>query len=122
MIVYFIQAGARGPIKIGLTSDVRRRLFSLQTASPQPLRLLGGIPGGQGLERALHRELAAHHIKGEWFRPAPEVRRFAHLAAVIDGRHPEEVATWQICEELRPRLRRAGLIPKGSRKRPDRGH
>jgi len=55
--VYFIQAGDAGPIKIGHTNDVRKRLSMIQTSAPDHLRLLAVMDGGEAEERALHREL-----------------------------------------------------------------
>jgi len=66
---YFIQAGEGGPIKIGIATNVRARLSGLQTGSHEALRLIGAIPGGADAERFLHQLFAAHHIRGEWFRP-----------------------------------------------------
>lgn len=73
--VYFIQAGL-GPIKIGYTTDIKRRLPSLQTSTSKKLRVLATIAGRVGLERELHRRFHEHRISGEWFRPAPELLAF----------------------------------------------
>lgn len=72
--VYFIQAVDGGPIKIGYGADVTARLNGLQTGSPVTLRIIGICEGDRELEQKLHKELAAHHVRGEWFRPVPEVR------------------------------------------------
>lgn len=73
--VYFIRAGA-GPIKIGFTTDIKRRLPGLQTSTPKRLRVLAVMPGRIGLERAMHQRFQEHRIAGEWFRPAPELLAF----------------------------------------------
>jgi excisionase family DNA binding protein len=70
--VYFL-AAIDGPIKIGFARDVSERLAALQIANPHPLRLLASLPGTVRLERALHRRFAEHRLRGEWFRPAPEL-------------------------------------------------
>lgn len=80
--VYFVQAGEDGPIKVGYSNHVEGRLASLQTAHHAPLRVLLKVPGGLALEAALHAALAPHRLRGEWFRPAPEVLR---LAAEMGG-------------------------------------
>jgi hypothetical protein len=72
--VYFIQAGQSGPIKIGIAIDVRKRLLALGCGSPEKLFLRATIPGGQKLERRLHRALRDHRLEGEWFSFAPLVR------------------------------------------------
>lgn len=69
--VYFIQQGRGGPIKIGVATDPRDRLASLQTATPFELRLLAAMPGSFPEEKVLHARFHAHHIRGEWFNPAP---------------------------------------------------
>lgn len=71
--VYAVQIGPDGPIKIGLSYDPRSRFAQLQSASPYELRLLGCIVGNPLVEQTLHENLAAHHIRGEWFHPAPAV-------------------------------------------------
>jgi len=120
-VVYFIRAGARGPIKIGSTSDLGKRLASLQTASPQRLQLVGAIPGGAELERAIHARLSEFRISGgEWFGPAPEVRRWAQMAAVIDGRYPVEVDGETLRDDVHARFRRLRLFSGGLRDRSPR--
>lgn len=71
--VYFIQADYQGPIKIGWSQDVQRRLKQLQTARLETLRILGTKPGVLGDESRLHRDLAAYRLGGEWFLPSPLV-------------------------------------------------
>lgn len=72
--VYFIQAGGSdGAIKIGWADDVEKRRSDLQTANPEELRIIGVKAGVRDMEKALHRKLAPHRIRGEWFRAAPEV-------------------------------------------------
>lgn len=77
-VVYFIQAGQHGPIKIGVASNVRKRLAALQTGHHTSLRIIGTVPGDAALERELHQRFAAHRIRGEWFKAAcaTEVREF----------------------------------------------
>jgi hypothetical protein len=74
--VYFIQQGDEGAIKIGYSTTPEKRLQTLKTASPYPLRLLKVIEGGKILEKELHLRFAALHIDGEWFNPNPELLEF----------------------------------------------
>lgn len=74
-VVYFVQRG-HGPIKIGMAIDVRNRLLTLQNGTPEPLRLLGTVPGGQKMELEMHRRFAAYRIGGEWFRCKGELAEF----------------------------------------------
>jgi Meiotically Up-regulated Gene 113 (MUG113) protein len=73
--VYFIQAES-GPIKIGFTTDVRGRMAALQTATAEELTLVGIMVGEQQDEAALHARFAPSRIRGEWFRPDPEILSF----------------------------------------------
>ncbi|MDD2468550.1 MAG: GIY-YIG nuclease family protein [Desulfobulbus sp.] len=65
--IYFMQNGEKGPIKIGITFDVQRRLAQAQTFNYQPITLLGEIPGDQRLETALLNRFSSYHLSGEWF-------------------------------------------------------
>jgi len=67
--VYFIQAGDRGPIKIGWSCEIGRRLGELQTANAARLVLLGYVPGTLATERAWHVRFADVRLEAEWFRP-----------------------------------------------------
>jgi hypothetical protein len=61
--VYFL-TGAH-LTKIGLTTDLDKRLAMLQAASPVALTLMLVLKGGRDLERALHFDAFRRH--GEWF-------------------------------------------------------
>lgn len=79
--VYF--AHSEGRVKIGTTSrDVQNRLTAISASLAVPLELIGTLEGGLRLERAVQKHLAAHQIKGEWFRDTPELR--AQLIELID--------------------------------------
>lgn len=80
--VYFIQIGTSGPIKIGFTAiGVERRLASLQTSHPEPLRVLAAINGGRDVEADLHNRFARFRLNGEWFEPHPDIIQF--LAPIV---------------------------------------
>jgi hypothetical protein len=75
--VYFIQEGRGGPIKIGVTERCPlKRLADMQTGCPKELRLLGQTEGDRHKETELHHVFREHWIRGEWFRPHPEVLEF----------------------------------------------
>lgn len=86
-MIYFIQQGEDGPVKVGhsYTEQVGKRMSNLQTSNPCELRLLTTMPGSTDREKWIHRLLADHHIRGEWFHPAPLV------LAMATGSHPEIV-------------------------------
>lgn len=83
-MIYFIEAGDGGPIKIGRAVDPESRLRQLQTGTPERLRLLAVVAGSRDLESDIHRRLAAHRRSGEWFEPAPDV-----FAVMAELRNPE---------------------------------
>jgi hypothetical protein len=72
-MIYFIQSGQYGPIKIGYTDNLEKRLRSLQTGNHDDLRLIYSMPGERDDEKALHTKFAKHHIRGEWFRSDGEI-------------------------------------------------
>lgn len=67
--VYFVQAGDAGPIKIGVATNPRSRLSSLQTSTAVPLHPLGVVIGGVAEEAVLHRRFGEFRLRGEWFMP-----------------------------------------------------
>ncbi len=75
--VYFI-ASPRA-VKIGRSTQPRKRLRALQRFNAERLELLGVVPGRQLVELALHKRFAKHRIAGEWFRDCCEIRDFVWL-------------------------------------------
>lgn len=71
--LYFVQEMTNGPVKIGVSAAPLTRLSSLQVSNPRQLKMLGIRPGSHADEIDLHRRLAEHRIRGEWFNPAAEV-------------------------------------------------
>lgn len=70
--VYFIQAGDSGPIKIGFTNNVERRLSGLQTGCANPLNIIAKLPfkskaAASRYERELHDQFSPYRLTGEWF-------------------------------------------------------
>ncbi|MBI3015043.1 MAG: ORF6N domain-containing protein [Candidatus Tectomicrobia bacterium] len=78
---YFVQAGDRGPIKIGSTRNLLVRLRTLCAMSPVPLKLLGVMKGDA--EDRCHLRLGAFRLHGEWFAPSSVVFDFIREHAVI---------------------------------------
>lgn len=64
---YAITAGPEFPVKIGKAQNVNGRLSSLQTGSPQKLKVIWSAPGGHALESHLHDTFEDRRIRGEWF-------------------------------------------------------
>jgi hypothetical protein len=84
MPVYFIQAAAIGPIKIGFSwGPPERRLASLQTGHYEELRLIGTLDGDMKYEQALHRRFRASRVRGEWYRPDEDLVTFIGASSAI---------------------------------------
>lgn len=83
--VYFMQAGASSPIKIGCTADPKARLKSMQTHHFETVRLLAVAPGCRRVEAAVHELLAGSRLRGEWFWLTAEVQRL--IDRINDGAH-----------------------------------
>jgi len=73
-MIYFIQMGSNGPIKIGQANKPNRRLAELQTASPYKLYLLTTTRDYQ--EKRLHGRFAHLRLEGEWFTPESDLLDF----------------------------------------------
>lgn len=65
--VYVLHAGDR--YKIGMTSNLRKRIGQLQTGTPHPIEIVTIIPAARPaeLEAELHARYAAKRVHGEWF-------------------------------------------------------
>ena len=73
-MIYFIQAGKNGPIKIGHTeNDIEQRIAQLQTGCPYELRLIWLKKGDQQDEAEWHSWFQHERIRGEWFRPSRDL-------------------------------------------------
>jgi len=72
MYVYFIRAGNRGAIKIGVARNVERRMATMQTGNAFELKLLACIKCNSRndsliLEKRLHSKFKRQRVRGEWF-------------------------------------------------------
>lgn len=68
---YFVRCGTDGPVKIGVASNVSRRVQELQIGSPEPLRLLAQTRSVTEVEA--HRRWAILRLSGEWFESSPDL-------------------------------------------------
>lgn len=95
MPVYLVQAGGDGPVKIGWTKAVGRRLGELQAASPVELELRGVLDAPPELEAALHRAFARLRLHGEWFQPVVLDRIEDALASIeLPSRKMPAATVW----------------------------
>ena len=78
-VVYFIKpVEEAGPVKIGSTNDLQKRLHTLLGASPVDLLVAASVPGSFALERRLHSRFAYAHLRREWFHPVSELLAGVH--------------------------------------------
>jgi hypothetical protein len=75
-MVYFMQQGETGPIKIGVSDHPQSRRKRLQTGNPHELRIIHTFvaPDDIALENGLHKDpiLKEGRMEGEWFDVAEE--------------------------------------------------
>jgi hypothetical protein len=85
MVLYFVQEGDGGPVKIGLATSMARRFKTMQTGNSTKLHLLGCWPTTEldpsaetprEVESAIHRQFAHLRLRGEWFAPTDELLGF----------------------------------------------
>ena len=75
-MIYFMQATDGGPIKIGHSTRVRERLWTLKSEHGKGLRVLGVRDGALPEEQDLHARFASIRLDGELFAPTPELLAF----------------------------------------------
>lgn len=75
-MIYFIQEGNKGPVKIGYAIDPKARLKQLQTGNSEKLLILKVIPGDEQRESKIHGSLEQFRKRGEWFFTTKEVLDF----------------------------------------------
>ncbi len=74
--VYFVQSHEGGPIKIGYTTHLKKRLAKMRTDSPQPLNVLFAVDASMLEERGFHSIFTETRAHGEWFEPTSELLDF----------------------------------------------
>jgi hypothetical protein len=96
MGVYFIQVGVDGPIKIGFARNPTMRLRAIQSCNHEPTTLVGLIDGDGALEQILHDRFAKCWLRGEWFKPEPELIEFLKgLPSVPLTPRQQEIKKWR---------------------------
>lgn len=83
-MVYFIRAGTKGPIKIGITSlnGYDKRLATLQGAHYLKLSLVGYMFGGKEEEVRLHKRFSDIRLRGEWFKSRVDLTKYIALNTI----------------------------------------
>lgn len=78
--IYFIQQKTGGPINVGSTRNVKRRLYDLQSACPEELRLMACVRARPSLESDLSAMLDGERIRGRWFEETQLTQNLMHAA------------------------------------------
>jgi hypothetical protein len=76
MSVYFITCRAVNMVKIGYAESpfkVKQRLTGIRVCCPLDVALEMHLPGGRAEEAAMHEQLRAHRVRGEWFWITEEI-------------------------------------------------
>lgn len=66
-LVYVLGTPGSLTVKIGTTTNLRKRLADIQRMSPVHLEALWTCPGGRELETRLHQHFKDFRSHGEWF-------------------------------------------------------
>lgn len=75
--LYFVRAGEYGPIKIGMTTNVKDRVAAMQVGNHLTLNVLFAVPNiSFKTEWAVHARFKHCRIAGEWFEPCAELLTF----------------------------------------------
>lgn len=82
--IYFIMAGARGPIKIGFSLKSASRMNALQISHHRKLRVIAAMHGTQKTEKELHQRFEKLRVRGEWFRYGGDLKKFVEMLPKLD--------------------------------------
>ena len=77
--IYIVRRGEDGPVKIGRTKDIKKRISALQISSPDKLRVVAQFPAPEWVEDRLHSVLTSHRLSGEWFAWCAEIELLVSL-------------------------------------------
>lgn len=80
-MIYFVQCGKDGPIKIGCSDDVEKRIAQMQIGCPYELALLWQIKGDNEDEASLHEQWKHEKVRGEWFHPSEQLLLYINREA-----------------------------------------
>lgn len=70
-IIYVIQATGTDYFKVGYTSDIDKRLQTLQIGCPHKLKIIATLDAGEyteTTEKFIHTLLRPYRVRGEWFQ------------------------------------------------------
>jgi hypothetical protein len=75
-VCYFVGEEDGDAIKIGFTTDLKRRLEEFRHYSPAPIVVRGLLFGSLAIERRLHAEFSAYRMHGSWYRREGDLAEF----------------------------------------------
>lgn len=75
-MIYFARSQKTGLVKIGFTSDFKRRIHHLNSLNNDRLTLVGLIEGDMQTEREMHTRFSDARVRGEWFKPCSAMAEF----------------------------------------------
>ena len=95
-MIYVIEEGLNGSIKIGYAKNPDKRKLTLQGGNSRALNIITIFEGDMSLEKKIHRDLSKHRIRkdGEWFYRNEEVFGYLNKLSPIEPK-----TEWQNGEE-----------------------
>lgn len=87
MSVYVIRrtGDTSGPVKIGYSIDIQKRVSAMMTSAPEGFDLIYALDGDRNLERTLHRHFSGKRSAREWFNlTEEEIRSIPYIQANIE--------------------------------------
>lgn len=88
--IYFLRNPENGLIKIGRTTNLKKRIRQIELMENTALILLRTMTGEKELEIALHRKFQEMRVSGEWFKPGEELLNF--IRNNLDLPNPKELS------------------------------
>lgn len=98
--VYFIEDESTGLVKIGFSTNVRKRHLTTQVRVGRPLVILATVHGGRPLEKAVHKALEEDRRHGEWFAISDRLREFVNAARDSENEIPPAASSGRVPPEL----------------------
>lgn len=92
-LVYFIQAGVDGPIRIGSTRNLKSYFRQVQSCNPCEVYLRGAMPGWYEESARVCDSFALSKLRQDWFLPDAELLAFI---AALDVPEPVQ----RLCDPL----------------------
>ena len=113
--VYFIRSGSAGPVKIGWSKNIPKRIRDIGVSMAEEGELLAVLPAlDDTTEKLIQALLARDRIRGEWYEPTAWVMAVvAGVRALNERAEPAEVAGIPFSQLPEPMKRAARQRPRG---------